>query len=142
VKDDLRPRPRWIGPSKHRKARFAEPRWVAAIKELAFSKGVENYEKALGGGEERSRRGRPVDPKTKFRNQRIAAHTFLLELEGPTEAVVAAIRDLYQVTRSTVFAACRQWPQLRDYADQVPPEQRRHEIESLERTCLRRPKSK
>jgi hypothetical protein len=138
VNDDVaRQRPRYIDAFKHRTTRFAQPCWVAAIRGLAFSEFFEDYEKALDDPEERPRRGRPVDPNTAFRNQRIAAHSFLLELEGPTEAAVAAIMDLYQVTRSTVFTARRQWRQLQHYADQVPPEQRRHEIESLERICPR-----
>jgi hypothetical protein len=65
------------------------------------------------------------------RDQLIAAHSFLLELElQSTEAAVGAVMNIYAVHRSTVFAARKRWQELRAEADRVPD--RRREIELFE----------
>jgi hypothetical protein len=116
--------------SQGRDEEQATPHWIKAIKQLI-------YLQILSGHKQPPRSRRSVDPVVQFRNQRIAAHSFLVELEAmPTEAAVSAMMKLYDVARSTVFAARKQWRQLRkQYADQMSPEQRRREIESLERAC-------
>jgi hypothetical protein len=115
----------------------ATPHWIKVFKQLALCDLFVSYEQILSGHKQPRRFGRSVDPVVQFRNQRIAAHSFLVELEAmPTEAAVSAMIKLYGVARSTVFAAREQWRQLRkEYADQMSPEQRRREIESLERAC-------
>jgi hypothetical protein len=116
--------------SQGRDEEQATPHWIKANKQLI-------YLQILSGHKQPPRSRRSVDPVVQFRNQRIAAHSFLVELEAmPTEAAVSAMMKLYDVARSTVFAARKQWRQLRkQYADQMSPEQRRREIESLERAC-------
>jgi hypothetical protein len=119
--------------SQGRDEEQATPQWIKVIKQLILC----DYMQILSGHKQPPRSRRSVDPVVQFRNQRIAAHSFLIELEAmPTEAAVSAMMKLYDVARSTVFAARKQWRQLRkQYADQMSPEQRRREIESLERAC-------
>jgi hypothetical protein len=61
-----------------------------------------------------SKRGRPLDPKTEFRNKRIAAFTKFRQWEGcAPKAAVADATALYGVKDSTVHAAVQQWcPQM------------------------------
>lgn len=115
----------------------ATPHWIKVFKQLVYCDLFVRYEQILSGHAQPRRSGRSVDPVVEFRNKRIAAHSFLVELEGmPTEAAVSAMIKLYGMSRSTVFAAREQWRQLRkEYAEQLSPEQRRREIESLERAC-------
>jgi hypothetical protein len=123
--------------SQRRDEEQATPHWIKVFKQLTLCDDLVRYEQILSGHKQPPRSGRSVDPVVQFRNQRIAAHSFLVELEAmPTEAAVGAMIKLYDVSRSTVFAAREQWRQLRkQYADQMSPEQRRLEIESLERAC-------
>ena len=65
-------------------------------------------------GHAHSKRGRPLNPQTEFRDKRIAAFTKFKQWEGcvPKAAVAYAVA-LYGMKKSTVHAAVQQWgPQM------------------------------
>jgi len=102
--------------------------WFEFLLESAFRGWF--VRQSCDGQKQPPRRGRPA--MTKTQNQLIAAHSFLLEREGQsTEATVEAVMKIYQVRRSTVFAARKRWQELRAEVDRVPD--RRREIELFER---------
>src|SRR5262249_16581472 len=73
-----------------------------------------NGQDSRRNGRTHSKRGRPFDPKTEFRNKRIAAFTKFRQWEGcaPKAAVADAVA-LYGVKDSSVHAAVQQWcPQM------------------------------